>query len=99
MWMFIMLGLRPDARCWPGRRMLALVDAVIWPAAAAAGILQIPVQTGTFGQVMLAVCGVAAVRRAWRAGLVNHRYRFTTASAFGPLAVLLVVAATLKIAA
>ncbi len=99
MWMFITRGPQPDARCWPGRRLLALVDAVIWPAVAAAGILQSPVQTGTFGQVMLAACGLAAVRRAWRAGLVNHRYRFTTASALGPLAVLLVVAATLKFAA
>lgn len=49
--------------------------------------------------VSVVACGLAAVRRAWRAGLVNHRYRFTTASAFGPLAVLLAVAATLKVAA
>lgn len=99
MWMFIARAPRPDAGYWPGRRVFALIDAVVWPAALAVGILQAPVQTGTFGQVLIAVCGVAAVRRAWRAGLVNHRYRFTAASAFGPLAVVLMVAATLKITA
>lgn len=78
MWMIFARAPPPDARFWPGRRALALVDAVAWPAAWAALVLDLPVPLGVAGQVVLACCGVAALRRAHRAVVQNHRYQFTT---------------------
>jgi fucose permease len=99
MWMLFARAPRPEARHWPGRRMFALIDAVAWPGALAVSIFQLPVQVGTFGQVLLAMCGVAGARRAWRAAVVNQRYHFTTAWATRPLALLLAVAAVMRLAA
>ena len=31
MWLLVAREPRPDAPDWPGRRMLAAVDAVVWP--------------------------------------------------------------------
>ena len=31
MWLLVARGPRPDAPDWPGRRMFAAVDAVVWP--------------------------------------------------------------------
>lgn len=98
MWMIFARAPRPDARHWPGRRVFALIDAVIWPAALALGVQQLPVLTGMLGQVLLAACLLAAVRRAWRAAWINHQYRFTTVGVVGPIAFLLAFAALLKLA-
>lgn len=68
----------PDVQVWPGRRLLALADAIAWPAAWAVWLLGLSVPLGLVGQCALAWCGVAAVRRALRAVLQNHRYHFTT---------------------
>jgi hypothetical protein len=79
--------------------MLSVIDAVAWPAALAVGLAQLPVKTGVMGQVLLAACLLAAVRRGWRAVFANGQYRFTTAGIAGPLALLLAFGALLKIAA
>ncbi len=99
MWMIFARAPRPDARHWPGRRVLAMIDAVAWPAALAMGLAQLPLQTGALGQVLLAACLLAAVRRGWRAVFANGQYRFTTVGVAGPLALLLAFGALLKIAA
>jgi hypothetical protein len=78
MWVIFARAPRPDAMVWPGRRVLALVDAVAWPVAWAAFIIGLPVPLGLAGHFALACCGVAAVRRATRAVAQNHRYHFTT---------------------
>jgi len=78
MWVIFARAPPPDAQVWPGRRLLALVDAVAWPAAWAAWLLGLSVPLGLAGQCALACCGVAALRRAHRAVVQNHRYHFTT---------------------
>lgn len=67
-----------DAVVWPGRRVLAFLDAVTWPAAWTLFILGLPTTVGLAGQVTLAMCAVAALVRAHRACVRNPRYRFTT---------------------
>lgn len=78
MWMIFARAPRPDARVWPGRRLLAIVDAVAWPTVLAGGLIGVALPLGVVGQCALACCGVAAVRRAIRAVAANHRYHFTT---------------------
>lgn len=78
MWLIFARAPLPDARVWPGRRALALVDALVWPVAWAAFVLGLPVSGGLAGQGVLALCAVAAVRRVHRAVMHNHRYHFTT---------------------
>lgn len=78
MWMVLARDPLPDAADWPGRHALALVDAVGWPVAWAAFVLKVPVPTGAIGQFALALCGVCALTRGYRAVAQNHRYHFTT---------------------
>jgi hypothetical protein len=68
----------PDVVVWRGRCTLALLDAVAWPAAWATFILGTTMPVGLVGQFALAYCGVAAIQRAYRAVIENHRYHFTT---------------------
>jgi hypothetical protein len=78
MWVIFARAPPPDAQVWPGRRVLAVVDAVAWPAAWGILVLDLPVPLGLVGHCALAYCGVAAVRRALLAVVQNHRYHFTT---------------------
>lgn len=78
MWVIFARAPPPDARVWPGRRALALVDAVAWPAAWAVFVLSLPVPTGLAGHCVLAVCAVSALGRAHRSVANNHRYHFST---------------------
>lgn len=78
MWVIFARAPPPDAVVWPGRRALALVDAVAWPAAWAAFVLGLPVSGGLLGNFALALCAVSALTRAHRAVANNHRYHFTT---------------------
>jgi hypothetical protein len=78
MWMIFARAPPPDAQVWPGRRVLALIDAVAWPAAWAAWLLGLSVPLGLAGHFALACCGIAALKRASRAIVQNHRYHFTT---------------------
>lgn len=78
MWVIFARAPPPDAVVWPGRRALALADAVAWPAAWAAFVLGLPVSSGLAGPFALALCAASAVTRAHRAVAHNHRYHFTT---------------------
>lgn len=78
MWVIFARAPPPDAVVWQGRRALALVDAVAWPAAWAVFILGLPVALGVAGHFVLALCAVSALARAHRAVAHNHRYHFTT---------------------
>ena len=98
MWVLFARAPEPDQPVWPGRRMLALVDAVAWPVALAMGVAHMPVHTGIVEQVLLALCALAVARRTWRAVLVNHRYRFVTTRVLGPIAWLLAIGGALKLA-
>jgi hypothetical protein len=78
MWLIVARAPIPDAHVWPGRRLLALADALVWPALLAGVVIAMPTHGGLVALVVVAGCLVAAVGRAWRALAQNHRYRFTT---------------------
>ena len=71
-------GPRPDARVWPGRRVLAAADALLWPAACVCLLLTFSSSTGIVAVLAAAATILVAVRRLWIAVLANHRYVFTT---------------------
>lgn len=99
MFMLVARAPQPDAPYWPGRHLMALVDAVVWPMLVGAIVANVPYAAGIAGRFALALCVVCAVRRATRALWSNTRYRFTTVRLGMPLATLIAVGAFLKIVA
>lgn len=78
MWLVLTRAPLPDAPYWPGRRLLALADAVAWPAAWIALAMQLPQPAGIVGPMIIALAVLSAVGRIHRAAWQNHRYHFTT---------------------
>jgi hypothetical protein len=78
MWLVLTRAPLPNARYWPGRRLLALVDAIGWPAAWVAAATQLPQPVGIVGPMVIALAVLSALGRVHRAALENHRYHFTT---------------------
>ncbi len=78
MWLVLTRAPLPDAPYWPGRRLLALADAVAWPAGWIVVATHLPTPVGIVGPVVIALAVLSAVGRAHRATLQNHRYHFTT---------------------
>ena len=78
MWMLFARARPPDAPYWPGRRCLAVIDAIAWPGAAFVALRQVGGDGGLVLAVVMAALVVSAVRRVWTALLANHRYHFTT---------------------
>jgi hypothetical protein len=78
MWLVLSRAPLPDARHWPGRRSLALVDAVAWPGAWIALAMHLPQPMGIVGPMIVALAVFSAIARARRAAWQNHRYHFTT---------------------
>ena len=78
MWVLFARATQPDAPYWPGRRWLAVVDAVVWPGAAFAALSRVADAGGLVVAVVMAVLIVSAARRVYTALLANHRYHFTT---------------------
>jgi hypothetical protein len=68
----------PDAAYFPGRRLLATLDAIAWPTAWFIAVLAIPYSTGILGPAAKTLLILIALRRVSRAVLRNERYRFTT---------------------
>ena len=87
---------RPDAAYWPGRRALAALDAVAWPALWIVVLLHAPFDAGLIGQVIVALAIVSAVQRLHRALWMNERYWFTTYRWGMPLVMLAFVALAMK---
>lgn len=96
MWMVFARAPVPDAAYWSGRRWLAALDSVAWPAIVAGLILRLPIDTGLVGRFGVAVCALNALLRLHTALWMNHRYRFTTSRVARVLLVLLVVGLALK---
>ena len=69
---------RPDVPYWPGRRSLAVVDALAWPALLLLTLGTTPLSSGIFGVVASALTLLIAARRWHRAVFCNQRYRLTT---------------------
>lgn len=68
---------RPDAPSWRGRRLLAALDALAWPAAGVLLLLRWPAASALVWPVTV-VAGLWALVRLCEAVFVNHRYWFTT---------------------
>ena len=77
--MFLIVAREPaaDAPYWPGRRWIAAIDALVWPAMWAVLIANIPAPVGVVGAVGTAFAVLAALSRLHRAVWNKHRYRFT----------------------
>jgi len=71
-------ALPSDRPYWPGRCLLAAVDAVAWPCLWLVAIRAAPANLGLVGAFACACAVVLAVRRLWIAIRLNHRYQFTT---------------------
>jgi hypothetical protein len=78
MWLLVAREPRPDAPDWPGRRLLAAVDAVIWPLMWVVLVRQVPGPAGLVGPFVTALAVLIGLGRLHRALRVNHRYCFTT---------------------
>jgi len=88
---------KPDVPYWRGRRFLAALDALAWPAVLLVAIRTAPFSTGAFGLVASALAVLVAVRRLNRAILQNHRYEFTTLRWGIVFAWMLAIGAALKL--
>ena len=78
MWLLVAREPRPDAPYWPGRRLLAAVDAAMWPLLWVLLFSHAPKPVGLVGPAVAAVALLCALGRLHRALWVNHRYWFTT---------------------
>jgi hypothetical protein len=78
MWLVFARAPLPDAPYWPGRRLLAVVDAVVWPVAWVALAMHLSHPAGIAAPVVVALAVLSAVVRVHRAACQNHRYHFTT---------------------
>lgn len=90
---------KPDARQWTGRRWLALLDALFWPAAVIAVVAALPGHGGAVGAGAIVLCALFAASRTSRALFRNERYWFTTWRWAGMFAVLLATGVLLKLLA
>lgn len=96
MWLLVAREPSQDAPHWAGRRSLAVLDAVVWPLAAALLIYLSNMPLGVFGLVLIAAVFLLSIARLRRAIWLNHRYRFSTWRWGGVVLGLLMVGAVLK---
>jgi hypothetical protein len=82
---------------WRGRRLLAALDALAWPAVLLVAIRTAPFSTAAVGLVASSLAVMVAARRLHRAILRNQRYEFTTLRWGIVLAWMLAIGAGLKL--
>lgn len=99
MWILLARAPAPDAAYWPGRRWLAALDAVAWPAIALWVLAHVPGETGVMLPVASALLALATLTRLRTALWLNQRYRFTTWKLGRVAVVLLAVGWMLKLLA
>ena len=97
MWLLLAREPTPDAPHWPGRRLLAAIDAAVWPLLWALVISHAPNPVGLVGPFVMTVALLCALGRLHRALWMNHRYRFTTWRWGRVAATLLLIGAVLKL--
>lgn len=97
MWLVVVREPRPDAPYWPGRRLLAAVDAVVWPLFCIWLIRRAPVPVGVVGPFVTAVAVLLGFGRLHRAVWANHRYWFTALRWARILGSLLLIGAVMKL--
>jgi hypothetical protein len=98
MWMVFSRAMQPDVAVWPGRRWLALADAVAWPGGLAVIVANVDAVTGIVAAAVLSLCVLEAIRRSWVAWTANARYRFTTARWARVLAAVFVAGLVMSVA-
>ena len=98
MWLLVAREPKPDAPYWPGRRLLAAVDAAVWPFLWVLVFSHAPKPVGLVGPLVAAVALLCALGRLHRALWVNHRYWFTTWRWGRIAAALLLIGVVLKLA-
>ena len=96
--MFIVLRRSPvpDAPYWPGRRVLAAADAIVWPLLWIGVIVAAPFWTGVAGALLITLMLWSSLTRLRTALAENQRYRFTTWRWGRPIVVMLVIGAVLR---
>jgi hypothetical protein len=87
---------RPDAAYWPGRRALAVTDAVAWPVLLVVAVLNAPWSTGLVGPAAIALSATLMLARLHRALWRNERYDFTIWRWGRPLFILMLFGMVLK---
>lgn len=97
MWLLVAREPTPDAPYWPGRRLLAAVDAAVWPLLWVLVISHAPKPVGLVGPFVMAVALLCALDRLHRALWMNHRYRFTTWRWGRVVGALLLIGAVMKL--
>jgi hypothetical protein len=98
MWLVVARQPKPDAPYWPGRRLLAAIDAVAWPLVWVLLIRQMPGPAGLLEPFVVALAVLVGLGRLHRALRGNHRYRFTTWRWGKVLGALLLLGSILEIA-
>jgi hypothetical protein len=99
MWILVAREPRPDAPNWPGRRLAAAVDAVVWPVVGLLVTWQTSQPLGLMGPFITALIVLLGVRRLYRALCANHLYWFTTWRWGKVLAAMLLVGGVMKLLA
>lgn len=97
MWLLVARAPQPDAPCWPGRHLLAAIDAVVWPLGWLLIFRLAPVPVGLVGPFVSTVAILCGLARLHRALFVNHRYWFTTWRWGRILAALMMIGIVLKL--
>ena len=90
MWLLYARPPQPDAPYWPGRRWLAVADALGWPVLWLIVLNHAPRPVGIVVPVITAVAVLCAVQRLHQAWWLNHRYQFTTWT-WGRIAIVLLL--------
>lgn len=98
MWLVVAREPWPDAPDWPGRRLMAALDALAWPLMWVLVFRHVPGPVGLVGPFVAAVAALAATGRLHRAIWVNHRYWFTTWRWGKLFAAMLLIGLVLKLA-
>ncbi len=96
MWVLYARAPPADASYWPGRRWLAFLDALTWPALFAIAVASLPTSGGVILPTLLAACALVSVRRCVVALCRNERYQFVTWRLGALLTVLLAFGLVLK---
>lgn len=99
MWLLVAREPRADANYWSGRRWLAALDALVWPALWVWLIHQVPGSPGVVAPLVAGVAALCALGRLHRALWVNHRYWFTTWRWARIVGSLMLIGAVMKLAA
>lgn len=97
MWILFARSPIPDVAYWPGRRLLAALDAMLWPALAVWALSAVPHSAALIRPVVISCGLIVGAQRIRTAVWSNHRYRFSTWRVGRVVALLMLVGLVLKL--